>query len=107
MHDHCPTCGKKHEIERGFWWGARYIAYGISSFELLFSFAIFAFVFQFEIMTALYMAIGVGVILAPYVFRTSRAIWLNFFVHFDKDRKWEPKRRAELLSEPIMEKKGI
>lgn len=104
MYDRCPTCGQKHEIEIGFWWGAMYIAYGISSFELLFSFAVFAFIFNIEIMTALFMAMGVGFILAPYVFRTSRAIWLNFFVHFDKNKSWEKARKEELLSEPKIKK---
>ena len=100
MHERCPHCDQKHEIEIGFWWGAMYIAYAISSFELLFCFAILFFVFDLEVMTALYSTFAIGFLLAPYVFRTSRAIWLNFFVHYDKTKSWEKGRVEELLSEP-------
>jgi uncharacterized protein (DUF983 family) len=30
MHEHCPVCNFRYEIELGFFWGAMYISYGFS-----------------------------------------------------------------------------
>ncbi len=52
----------------------------------------------FNALTFLIALTAILLICAPYTFRTSRAIWINFFVHYD------PKIRAEVLEKKKLRK---
>lgn len=90
MHDNCPVCGQKYEIEVGFWWGAMYVGYTLSAGALLIAGLIALFVFDLSytgILTVLIITMLIGF---SYNARLSRAIWLNIFVDYDPDAKSLP-----------------
>lgn len=83
MYDTCPACGQKYVLEPGFFWGAMYIAYMLSSGILLVGFALLFFVFNIAIMTAFWILLAVLALLYGLIFRLARAIWINIYVHYD------------------------
>lgn len=84
MHKHCPECDLNFMPEPGFYYGAMYVSY---AFTIAIGVALFvAEIVLFPPFNALTFLIALTAILlicAPYTFRTSRAIWINFFVHYD------------------------
>ena len=30
MHDNCPECGQKFDLEQGFWYGTGYVSYALA-----------------------------------------------------------------------------
>jgi uncharacterized protein (DUF983 family) len=94
MYDNCPTCGQKYILETGFYWGAMYIAYALSSFVLLFVGLMANFYYRLPWkQTGVLMAIT-SIVGFLYNARLSRSIWLSFFVKYDpnvkkmKNEKW-------------------
>ncbi len=85
MHDNCPNCGQKFELEIGFYWGAMYIAYGISSFFCLVSFVLAFWGFGWTEYQAFAFLVVIVMLLSPYTFRLARAIWLYAFVRYKPD----------------------
>jgi len=85
MYNHCPACGLNFLPEPGYYYGAMYVSY---AFTIAIGVALFvADLVLLPDFNALYYIIALSLVLlliAPYTFRTSRAIWLNFFVRFDK-----------------------
>ena len=90
MHNHCPVCKQKFEMEPGFWYGTGYVSYGLM---VLFSAITFI---------GWWLVIGIStddnrilywlvfnavliVILQPWIMRFSRVIYLNFFVHYNEN----------------------
>jgi uncharacterized protein (DUF983 family) len=85
MEDSCSECDLKYEREPGFFYGALYVSYALMS-------GIFIVWFLADLlwihMEALTLAIAVAstmLVLFPVVFRSSRIIWLNFFIRFMKN----------------------
>lgn len=80
MHSHCLTCGFDFVREPGFYTGAMYISYaldlviGASLFVLLWLSGFETNATQFVLSFSIIL-----VVLFPWVFRTSRAIWLRCF----------------------------
>ena len=94
MHEKCPVCGQKFDLEPGFWYGTGYVSYA-----LMVALSTTTFV-------AWWVLIGIStddnrifywlifnavliVVLQPWFMRLSRVIYLNFFVsyneNYDKD----------------------
>lgn len=88
MHSHCPHCGLNFEPEPGYFYGAMYVSY---AFTVAVSVAVFLayylFLWQYGVLTFMIVLSIVLVGLAPYTFRTSRAIWLNFFHRYRPEYK--------------------
>ena len=88
MHAHCPSCGLNFEPEPGYYYGAMYVSY---AFTVAISVAVFMayylFLWQFGVLAFLVVLTLVLAGLSPYTFRTSRAIWLNFFHRYNPDYK--------------------
>ena len=85
MQDRCSQCDTKYKIEPSFFYGAMYVSYGVGI-----AFAIAAFVITFLIIGAslinTFIAIVVTlVVFMPVIIRLSRNIWINFFIHYDKE----------------------
>jgi hypothetical protein len=92
MHGHCPECGLNFVPEPGYYYGAMYVSY---AFTIAIGVGVFLlhYLLRGEI-NALWFIIELTVVLAiaaPYTFRTSRAIWLNFF------NKYRPEIRKKIL----------
>jgi hypothetical protein len=93
MNPRCLVCDLNFWPEPGYYYGAMYVSY---AFTVALAVAVFVahYVFHQEINVMWYL-IELTLTLAlaaPYTFRTSRAIWLNFF------NKYNPKIRAETLA---------
>jgi uncharacterized protein (DUF983 family) len=89
MHEKCNHCGLKYENETGFFYGAMYVSY---AFTVAWSVAVFvaqyviSLLLGYSVNLVLYIVIlGITMlILGPYLFRLSRATWLNFFNNYEK-----------------------
>jgi len=83
----CTNCGQNFELEPGFYSGALYVSYAIIVLYIL-PFIILGIrskgnTFETIIFPILIVTL---IIVQPFIMRISRAIWLNFFIHFDKKK---------------------
>jgi hypothetical protein len=87
MHDYCPVCNQKTEIETGFWWGTGYVSYGLSiavSVATVIAFSLFVgWKADYSFLWYLISNALILVLAVPYLVRLSRTIWMALFVHFD------------------------
>ena len=82
--DRCPVCGQDFKMEDGFFLGATYVSYAITIGITVPLLAVLYFAFHLEYMKLLPLFILLLLVLMPPVLRVSRAIWFNFFVHYEK-----------------------
>lgn len=85
MPKECDCCGQKFLLEPGFYYGAMYVSYGVS---IAFGIALFVAMFiltDWDPTQMLYLAGPLMLITTPYLFKLSRAIWINFFVAYDEN----------------------
>ncbi len=90
MHDHCPECGQRYDLEPGFWYGTGYVSYALAVAISVSSFV------------AWWVLIGISVndnrviwwlvanavllvVLQPWLMRLSRVIYIRFFVSYDPE----------------------
>ena len=86
MEKTCSHCGEIYEKEPGYFFGAMYVSYALTSGWFISWFIMYglfldwytAFFIGFQAVTIL--------MLSPLTFRWSRIIWLNFFVRYDKKK---------------------
>ena len=84
MRDSCSECHLQYEREPGFFYGALYVSYALSSGIFIIWFLADLFWLHME---AIHLAIAVittMLVLFPVVYRSARIIWLNFFTRYDK-----------------------
>ncbi len=81
-HDACPHCGQDYRIEPGFYWGALYIAYGLSVFVSLFFFLLFFLLFGLSLNTSFLLLIVADLMLTPFLYKLSKTLWLHVFVSY-------------------------
>lgn len=87
MPERCEVCGQKFELETGFWFGTGYISYAISVGLILAMAVIFALTYGFSfrdnsIFIFLAIAIGLLIIIQPWLMRISRSLYLRIFVKY-------------------------
>lgn len=84
MHVSCPCCGQAFEPEPGYYYGAMYVSFGFN--VAIFLAAIFI-LYQFVEDVTIAMVMGVVAVVVigflPIIFRLSRAIWINIFIHYE------------------------
>jgi len=90
MHEKCPVCGQKFDLEPGFWYGTGYVSYALVVLFSVITFVLWVLtvgismddnrVFGWLILNAVLI-----LLLQPWLMRFSRAVYLNFFVHYDGD----------------------
>lgn len=95
MNEHCPVCGQKTEIERGFYYGTGYVSYALTVAFSVSTFVAWWVLIGFSIDdNRIYWWLGTNVflllILQPYFMRLSRSVWLSFFVRYDAG--WQVKK---------------
>ena len=87
MHETCSHCKQLYKIEPSFFFGAMFVSYGLGVLIGIITFLVSHFVFQANLKTA-FISIIVALILSnTLIMRMSRNIWINIFVHFDKNWK--------------------
>lgn len=88
MHEHCPKCGFKFEIETGFFWGSMYISYGISVvISLIIGIGLHFLINDPEVWVSLGIIAGVLFTVSPPIFRFSRMLMLYYFSFVDFEKK--------------------
>ena len=88
MHETCPVCGQRFEIEPGFWYGTGFVSYALAVAVCVATFVAWKVLIGISLDdNRLFWWMGInGVLLLavqPLMMRISRTIWLNFFVHYD------------------------
>jgi len=87
MHEKCSHCKLVYQIEPSFFFGAMFVSYGLGVLIGIITFLILFFVFHADLKTS-FIAIVVALILCnTVIMRWSRNIWINIFVHYDKNWK--------------------
>jgi hypothetical protein len=92
MHDKCPHCELNFELEVGFYYGSMYVSYGLAvalSVAVFVATTVISFLAKSEIDFILYLILNSLTLLfaAPYMYRFSRAVWINFFVKYAPDER--------------------
>ncbi len=85
IHEHCPKCNLKYEMEPGFYQGAMYVSYalGVALFVTLWvSFNLFFPSLSTGAQVAI-VAVA-SLVLTPIMYALSKIIWANLFIKFDK-----------------------
>jgi uncharacterized protein (DUF983 family) len=85
MEDHCSYCNTKYHIEPSFFYGSMYVSYGVGI-----AFAVAAFIISHlflgsSLMTAFIAIVVTLLVFGPIIMRLSRNIWINMFMHYDKN----------------------
>ena len=85
MHERCSNCGTKYKIEPSFFYGAMYVSYAVGIAFAVAAFVISFYVFNANINIVFASIIATLVVFLPVILRVSRNIWINIFMHYDKN----------------------
>lgn len=86
MHEKCSHCGTKYKIEPSFFFGAMYVSYAVS---IAFAVATFIISYLFlgaGLITSFVAIVGTLIVFMPVIMRLSRNIWINIFMHYNKEK---------------------
>lgn len=95
MHDNCPVCNQKYDMEPGFWYGTGYVSYALAVAMSVATFIAWWVFIGVSVSDnrVMYWFIFNSIVLVvsqPWMMRMSRVIYMRFFVsydpHFDKTR---------------------
>jgi len=87
MNDTCGHCGTRYKIEPSFFYGAMYVSYGVGIAFGVAAFIISHLFLGTNLKVSFIAIIATLIFFMPVIMRLSRNIWINIFVHFDKDWK--------------------
>lgn len=85
MHERCSHCDTKFKMEPSFFYGAMYVSYGVGVGIAVATFIIAFFFLGFDRHYTFFSIIVVLALLFPIILRVSRNIWINLFMHYDKN----------------------
>jgi len=85
MNEACSNCGVKYKIEPSFFYGAMYVSYAVGIAFAVAAFVISYFVFKASIHIVFVSIIGTLILFMPIIMRLARNIWINLFMHYDKN----------------------
>ncbi|MCB4799338.1 DUF983 domain-containing protein [Neotamlana laminarinivorans] len=85
MHEKCSNCGTKYKIEPSFFYGSMYVSYGVGIAFAVAAFVISFFVFKTSLMGVFISIVATLIVFMPVILRLSRNIWINIFMHYDKN----------------------
>jgi uncharacterized protein (DUF983 family) len=87
MHEKCSHCKTRYQLEPSFFYGAMYVSYAVSIAFGVGFFIITNYLLQTNLKTS-FVILMIGLIaLMPIIARLSRNIYINLFIHFDKNWK--------------------
>jgi uncharacterized protein (DUF983 family) len=79
MNERCPACGLVFEREEGYFLGAMYISYGLSSLLLILGMLAAHLIWpEMDLGWAVLLAVVAYLPFVPAVFRYSRVMWIYF-----------------------------
>ncbi len=85
MHEKCGHCGLHYQIEPSFFYGAMYVSYGLTVAIGVVSFILAKVIIGLSLLQSFVAIIVALIALMPITARLSRNIYINIFVHFDKN----------------------
>jgi uncharacterized protein (DUF983 family) len=88
MHENCPECGLKFDIEPGFYTGAMYVSYAFSvAIFLVTGFCLYLFFNDPDLIVYVLTTFSIVILLFPLLYRYSRVIYLHLFggIRYDAD----------------------
>jgi uncharacterized protein (DUF983 family) len=85
MHENCSHCGLHYQIEPSFFYGAMYVSYGLTVAIGVAAFIISKVIIGLSLLHSFIAIIIALIALMPITARLARNIYINIFVHFDKD----------------------
>ncbi|GAB2530315.1 DUF983 domain-containing protein [Rufibacter soli] len=95
MKDHCPVCQQVYEPEPGYYYGAMFVSYALTTGPTL---AIVALMMLFSDEITVWMFTGALVLalllFLPAIFKLSRAIWINIFISYSPTAAKSPQARG-------------
>ena len=95
MEKTCSQCGEVYENEQGYFFGALYVFYALTTGGFIVWLVLYNFVFNRSTSFFIgFMAMTI-LLLSPVIFRWSRIIWMNFFVRYNKEK--DVKQRGKSL----------
>lgn len=83
MNAHCEVCEKNFEPEPGYYFGAMFLSYAITTFTLLPLALFLVFYFKWNIEGAMAFVFFIGLISFFKVLRVSRSLWIHIMVKYD------------------------
>lgn len=84
MYNECPNCRQPFEMEIGFYWGAMYVGYTLSSGTTLVMFFTLWLGFKMDGDLAILIDAIFMILMMPFIFRLSRSLWLHMFWRQEK-----------------------
>lgn len=93
MPENCNHCGQKMELEPGFYFGTGYVSYGLTVALMAIVFVAYWVLIGLSykdnsIFIALSVAVGLTLIMQPWLMRISRVMYLYMFVKFRSGNKF-------------------
>lgn len=85
MPNKCGECGQRFLLEPGFYYGAMYVSYALTVAVSVAVFVAMSVLWHFDVLWYLGLNALTLLLVFPWIFRTSRAVWLNLFVSYGKD----------------------
>jgi uncharacterized protein (DUF983 family) len=80
MHDNCPQCDVRYEVEPGFFYGAMYISYAFTvGIMLIGGIIVFNFFNDPPAMGYVVPITIFSLVMVPFNFRTARVIFIHLF----------------------------
>ena len=88
MHDNCPVCNQKYNLEPGFWYGTAYVSYSLAVALSVSTFVAWVVLIgiSFRDNRIFYWLIANSILLVvsqPWLMRLSRVIYIRFFIRYD------------------------
>ena len=85
MHSECPICKEDYEKEPGFYQGAMYVNYALTVAAGVGWFILVYLIVGFDPLIYCVSFLILLIVMLPWLFRTGRLTWINFFVKYNKD----------------------
>ena len=82
MYRRCPRCNANYFPEPGFYYGAMFISYILSSFLILGFVMLLHWVFDVSLMASFWWTLVLVAVFFVWWFRFARAVWLNLVVGY-------------------------
>jgi len=86
MNERCSHCQTKYQMEPSFFYGAMYVSYAVGVAIAVASFIISHYLLQLSLVGSFISIIIAMIALYPIILRTSRNIWINLFLSYDKEK---------------------
>ncbi|TSE07320.1 MULTISPECIES: DUF983 domain-containing protein [Aquimarina] len=86
MKERCGHCSTKYKIEPSFFYGAMYVSYPVGIAFAVTAFVLSYLVFNLDLIITYCVIVVVMVVSLPIILRTSRNIWINFFMSYKKSK---------------------